>query len=82
MQFIEMTLLHFFFAIKNTLSENPESNIQSVKPFKPTGDLNSFDMHIQSSGFSVNGVASQISIYGFDEMEFHQILYVFHSIHI
>lgn len=53
----------------------------ALNPFKPEGALGSFTVRSLDSGlgFSMDGVARGISIYGLDKMEIQQIEYVHHS---
>lgn len=65
------------------LIEYPELNLKPLNKFKPSGELDSFVLRMLDSGvgISIEGIASNISFYGFDKAEFQQIEYVYHSLH-
>lgn len=53
-------------------------DIPSLNPYKPKGGLNSFTLSSRDPivGISFDGIARDISIYGFDKMEIQRIQYV------
>lgn len=58
--------------------EYPELGLDPLNPFKPKGAHDSFTVRVIDSGLGINvdGVASKISVYGFDKSEIQQIEYV------
>lgn len=68
--------IHYF--VPKTPLEYPEMKLEPLNPFKPKGAHDSFTVRIIDSGLglSVVGVASKMSVYGFDKMKIQQIEYV------
>lgn len=58
--------------------EFPELNIPKLTPYKPTGALDSFKIYLGQSGLGItlDGYASNISIYGIKNLVFQHIEYV------
>lgn len=77
-RFIQIILSLFEYHFDSFFLEYSELNSVPLNPFKPRGAHDSFAVKIIDSGLGINvdGVASKISVYGFDQFGIQQLEYV------